>query len=54
MNKINEATFFFISSLKKKSDEGHLKQMWEGLRNNSFCLFGLIEKEVGLNFKAKG
>ena len=30
--KINEATFF-NSSLKKKTDEGHLKQMREGLRN---------------------
>ena len=41
MNKINEATFFY-SSLKKNTDEGHLKQMREGLRN-IFFVFGLIE-----------
>ena len=34
MNKINDATFFY-SSLKK-TDEGHLKQMREGLRNLFF------------------
>ena len=40
MNKINEATFFLFKS-EKKTDEGHLKQMREGLRNNLFFLFGL-------------
>ena len=39
MNKINEATFFIFKS-EKKTDEGHLKQMREGLR--IFFLFGLI------------
>ena len=38
MNKINEATFLFKS--EKKTDEGHLKQIGEGLRN--IFLFGLI------------
>ena len=38
--KIDEAAFF--SSLKKKPDEGHLKQMREGPRNNFFPY--LIEK----------
>ena len=41
MNKINEATFFFLFKSEKKTDEGHLKQMREGLRNNYFFLFGL-------------
>ena len=31
--KMNEATFFLFKS-EKKRDEGHLKQMREGLRNN--------------------
>ena len=31
MNKINEATFLFKS--EKKTDEGHLKQMKEGLKD---------------------
>ena len=35
MNKINEATFFLFKS-EKKTDEGHLKQMKEGLRNFFF------------------
>ena len=30
---MNEATFFLFKS-EKKTDEGHLKQMREGLRNN--------------------
>ena len=41
MNKINEAISFLFKS-DKKTDEGHLKQMREGLRNfflNNF--FGL-------------
>ena len=37
MSKINEATFFLFKS-EKKTDEGHLKQMREGLRNNFFYL----------------
>ena len=40
MNKINEATFFI--QVWKKEDEGHLKQMREGLRNSLFFLFGFI------------
>ena len=32
LNKINEATFFLFKS-EIKTDEGHLKQMREGLRN---------------------
>ena len=32
MSKINEATFFLFKS-EKKTDEGHLKQMSEVLRN---------------------
>ena len=39
--KIDEAAFF-IKSEKKNPDEGHLKQMREGLRNNFFPY--LIEK----------
>ena len=39
MNKINKAPFFFKS--EKKTDEGHLKQMRAGLRNDLFFLFGL-------------
>ena len=42
MKKINEATFF--SKSEKRTDEGHLKQMREGLRNNFLFLFGLIQK----------
>ena len=30
---------FFLFKSEKKTDEEHLKQMREGLRNN-FCLFG--------------
>ena len=37
MNKINEAIFFLFKS-EKKTDERHMKQMREGLRNNFFCL----------------
>ena len=36
MNKINQATFFLLKS-EKKTDEGHLKQMRECLRN--FCFW---------------
>ena len=36
MYKINEVTFLFKS--EKKTDEGNLKQMKEGLRNNFFYL----------------
>ena len=39
MNEINEATFFLFKS--EKTDDGHLKQMREGLRNNLFFLFDL-------------
>ena len=42
MNKINKAIFVFKS--EKRSDEGHLKQTREGLRNNFLFLFGLIQK----------
>ena len=34
MNRINVATFLFKS--EKKTGEGHLKQMTEGLRNNLY------------------
>ena len=34
MNRINVATFLFKS--EKKTGEGHLKQMREGLRNNLY------------------
>ena len=37
-NKCHDASFFLFKS-EKKTDEGHLKQMREGLRNN--ILFGL-------------
>ena len=37
MNKINEATFLLFKS-EKKTDEWHLKQMREGLRNIFFYL----------------
>ena len=37
MNKINEATFFLFKS-EKKTDEGHLKKMKEGMRNIFFYL----------------
>ena len=40
MNKINEATFFLFKS-EKKTDEGHLKQMREGLRKNLFFYLAL-------------
>ena len=33
LKKMNETTFFLFKS-EKKTDEGHLKQMREGLRNN--------------------
>ena len=39
LNKINEATF--LIQFPKMTDEGNLKQMREGLRNN-FFLFDLI------------
>ena len=39
MNKINEATFLLFKS-EKKTDEGHLKPMREGPRNNLLFLFG--------------
>ena len=29
---MNEGTFFFLFKSEKKTDEGHLKQMREGLR----------------------
>ena len=32
----------FLFKSEKKTDEGHLKQMREGLRNNLFFSFGLI------------
>ena len=40
MNKINEATFFKFKS-EKKTDEGHFKQMREGLRNIFLAVLGL-------------
>ena len=39
---MNEATFFSFKS-KKKTDEGHLKQMREGLRSNLLFFFGLTD-----------
>ena len=45
MNKINEATFFLFKS-EKKTDDGYLKQMREGLRN--IFLFGLSIQRVKL------
>ena len=39
--EINEATFFFIQ-VWKKTDDGHLKQMKEGLRNIFFYLALII------------
>ena len=46
LEKMNEATFFLFKS-EKKRDEGHLKQMRKGLRNNQlfFSLrYNIIEK----------
>ena len=40
MNKINEASFFFIQ-VGKKTDEGHWIEMRESLRNHLLFLFGL-------------
>ena len=43
---MNEATFFLFKS-EKKTDEGHLKQMREGLRNNYLFFLGL--KQLGFH-----
>ena len=42
MNKINEATFFLFKS-EKKTDERHMKQMKEGLRNYYFFYLDLVK-----------
>ena len=41
MNKINEATLYFLFKSEKKADEGHLKQMRDrGPEKQFLYLFG--------------
>ena len=44
MNKINEATLFLLKS-EKKTNEGHLKQMREVVRN-IFFIWPLKKMEI--------
>ena len=52
---MNEATFFLFKS-EKKRDEGHLKQMREGLRNNQlfFSLRYNIIETIGSHCGGSG
>ena len=42
---MNEATFFLFKS-EKKIDEGHLKHMREGPRNNLLLFFSLNDVNI--------